>query len=75
MNQHFNSVHFFKCNDLVTENCLFVSLIDFRLSKLYHYITKITFYFLITIEIIKISTVIEHINVLIGFDSRNNQNQ
>lgn len=51
MNQHFNSVQFFKCNDLVTENCLFVSLIDFRLSKLYHYITKITFYFLIAIRI------------------------
>ena len=44
MNQHFNSVHFFKCNDLVTENCLFVSLIDFRLSKLYHYITKVHFF-------------------------------
>ena len=43
MNQHFNSVQFFKCNDLVTENCLFVSLIDLRLSKLYHYITKIHF--------------------------------
>ena len=43
MNQHFNSVQFFKCNDLVTENCLFVSFIDFRLSKLYHYITKIHF--------------------------------
>jgi hypothetical protein len=43
MNQHFNSVQFFKCNDLVTENCLFVSLIDFRLSKLYHYITKLHF--------------------------------
>lgn len=43
MNQHFNSVQFFKCNDLVTENCLFVSLIDFRLSKLYHYITKVHF--------------------------------
>ena len=41
MNQHFNSVQFFKCNDLVTENCLFVSLIDFHLSKLYHYSTKI----------------------------------
>ena len=41
MNQHFNSVQFFKCNDLVTENCLFVSLIDFRLSKLYHYYTKL----------------------------------
>ena len=36
-------VQFFKCNDLVTENCLFVSLIDFRLSKLYHYITKVHF--------------------------------
>ena len=44
MNQHFNSVQFFKCNDLVTENCLFVSLIDFRLSKLYHYITKVHFF-------------------------------
>ena len=43
MNQRFNSVQFFKCNDLVTENCLFVSLIDFRLSKLYHYITKVHF--------------------------------
>ena len=43
MNQRFNSVQFFKCNDLVTENCLFVSLIDFRLSKLYHYITNVHF--------------------------------
>ena len=53
MNQYFNSVHFFKCNDLVTENCLFVSLIDFRLSMSYHYNTKITFYFLITIRVIE----------------------
>ena len=43
MKQRFNSVQFFKCNDLVTENSLFVSLIDFRLSKLYHYITKVHF--------------------------------
>lgn len=43
MNQHFNSAHFFKCNDLLTENCLFVSLIDFRLSKLHHYITNVHF--------------------------------
>lgn len=43
MNQRFNSVQFFKCNDLVTENCLFVSLIDFHLSKLYHYITNVHF--------------------------------
>ncbi len=34
MNQYFNSDQFFKCNDLVTENCLFVSLIDFHLSTL-----------------------------------------
>jgi len=28
-----------------------MSLIDFRLSKLHHYITKLTFYFLIAIRI------------------------
>ena len=51
MNQHFNSVQFFKCNDLVTENCLFVSLTDSHLSMPYHYNTKITFYFLTAIFI------------------------
>ncbi len=28
MNQYFNSDQFFKCNDLVTENCLFVSCVN-----------------------------------------------
>ena len=43
MNLSLQNPYEFKCNDLVTENCLFVSLIDFRLSKLYHYITKVHF--------------------------------
>lgn len=34
MNQYFNSAQFFKCNNLVTENCIFVSFIDFHLSIL-----------------------------------------
>ena len=45
INQHFNSVQFFKCNDLVTENCLLLSSIDFQLSMLHHYFTKIHYFF------------------------------
>ena len=41
MNQRSNSVQFFKCNDLVTEKCLFLSFTDSHLSMPYHYATKI----------------------------------